>query len=363
MQIQELSNAQRKQFINVQQVFEAYENELRRGAHRFDGSMGWSKRGDKEYLIRKRQGGRVTKSLGPRSPGTEMILQDFNEGRRDFRQSVRVLEARLEAMAATNVEMGLGRVPAVTARICRHLSAAGILGNGVRVIGTTALFAYEAAAGVQFHSSLTATTDADLLVDVRRRMKILANGGADDPRSLGTMVQLLQAADPTFRVNGHKDTAYRLVNDDGFWVDFVRTQAKDEMMLRDRTTATDHPGDLHPAPVAGLNWLRDAPAFSAIAIDESGIPVRLEVPDPRSFALLKEWVSQQPERDPLKKPRDRDQSEAVVSLLATKLVHLPEDGLTHVPAHWRERFASRVAEARADSGESDEGDEFRPRFR
>lgn len=344
MQIITLTNAQRKQLLNVQQVFEAYETELWRGTHSFDGSLGWSSRGDKEYLIRKRKSGAITKSLGARSPETEAILAEFEEGRREHQQRLRTLAGRLEAMAPTNLELHLGRVPSITARVCRRLSASGVLGKGVRIVGTNALFAYEAAAGVQFHGSLTATDDADLLVDVRRRLRILDQSA--HPAPADSLLQLIRTADPSFRLAGHKDTSYRLVNDEGFAIELVRSMSKDELLPRHRLTATANTEDLQPVPVPGMHWLRDAPPFTAIAIDDRGFPLRLEAPDPRAFALVKEWVAERPDRDPLKKPRDRAQSQALFTLLATTLQQLPEDGVNHMPAAWRTRLQQRMDEAR-----------------
>jgi hypothetical protein len=43
------------------------------------------------------------------------------------------------------------------------------------------------------------------------------------------------------------------------------------------------------------------------------------VPDPRAFALHKFWLSGQPDREPVKKQRDRDQGLAVVRLVAQYL--------------------------------------------
>ncbi len=46
------------------------------------------------------------------------------------------------------------------------------------------------------------------------------------------------------------------------------------------------------------------------------------VPDPRAFALHKAWLSQQPTRDPLKKPRDLAQAKAVAQLVREQMPHL-----------------------------------------
>jgi maltoporin len=66
-------------------------------------------------------------------------------------------------------------VPETAARILRRLDAEGLLGRHLFVVGTHALFAYEAASGVLFDAGLTATEDVDLLWDVRRKLSLAFN--------------------------------------------------------------------------------------------------------------------------------------------------------------------------------------------
>jgi len=56
-------------------------------------------------------------------------------------------------------------------------------------------------------------------------------------------------------------------------------------------------------------------------IGDDGFPAPMIVPDPRSFVLHKLWLSQQTDRDPLKKKRDFNQSVAVTHLI---MQYLPE---------------------------------------
>jgi hypothetical protein len=58
-----------------------------------------------------------------------------------------------------------------------------------------------------------------------------------------------------------------------------------------------------------------------IVIGEDGYPTPLVVPDPRSFALHKLWLSEQPDREPVKKQRDCDQGLAVAQLV---IQYLPQ---------------------------------------
>lgn len=62
-----------------------------------------------------------------------------------------------------------------------------------------------------------------------------------------------------------------------------------------------------------------------MAIDEQGFPVTFLVPDPRAFAYHKAWLSQQPNREPVKKGRDLAQARAMFDLLRDHLPNYPLD--------------------------------------
>jgi len=81
--------------------------------------------------------------------------------------------------------------------------------------------------------------------------------------------------------------------------------------------------DLVAAEVPGLQWLLNAPKLDTVAIDETGWPTPLRVPDPRAFALHKAWLASRPDRDAIKKPRDLAQARAVATLVREYMPHLP----------------------------------------
>lgn len=74
--------------------------------------------------------------------------------------------------------------------------------------------------------------------------------------------------------------------------------------------------------MASEEWLVNAPKLDIVAVDENGQPVPFRVPDPRAFALHKAWLSQQLNREPLKKPRDLAQARAVAQLVREYMPHL-----------------------------------------
>lgn len=341
----ELTADQRRQLTDARQVFEAWRTTRTDYAHRFSGSMRWLTRRGHDYLHRKR--GRRERSLGRRSPETEAAWVSFTEGRERAKADLARLSRRLDEMAPVNRALGLGRVPRLTARIIRRLDAAELLGQHLLVVGTNALFCYEAMASVFFTSGLLATGDADLLWDARQRMALLL----PEVRRGGVM-GLLQKTDRSFRTRGNRD--FRAYNADGFWVDLIRPEDRNFFHNATRDTLGEASDDLHGAPVEGLRWLISAPRVSAVAISDDGYPVRFVSPDPRAFALHKLWLSSRPRRDPAKKPRDLAQAKTVSGLCRTHLdLSMDSDDLNALPRALRDG-AEALNEHPVDAAEPEE---------
>jgi hypothetical protein len=223
------------------------------------------------------------------------------------------------------------------ARIIRRLHDHGLLGESVAIVGTNAMFAYEAAAGVQFHSGLLATTDVDIALDARRSLvlatKMLPTG----------LLGLLRQIDRSFAVR--HDGHYRAVSSSGFMVDLISAQPKDVLRPRPARRLSRGIEDLEAAEIDKLQWLVEAPRFTAVAIAENGLPLRMVAADPRFFAAHKLWLAERPDRDPDKKGRDRQQALAVAELLAGRLSNLPMDdaALSQLPAVLRGRLREAVS--------------------
>ena len=286
--------------------------------------MFWRQIGTGTYLYRKR--GSSSRSLGVRSPGTEDSFSAFLAGRETARNRASHLSARLNEMAPVNRALQLGRLPLTSARILRHLSKAGLIGKAIMVVGTTALYAYERMAAVQVESRLLATGDIDLLLDARRTLKLAAEGSA-----IG-MLAHLQKADRSFHAPRGSS---RATNDQGFMVDLIQPASKDRMAPSMRC-GIGNADDMQAAEIEGLGWLVNSPKSVVTVIDERGFPVEMAVPDPRSFALHKAWLSAREDREPIKRKRDMAQARLVARMV---MEHLPlgfgSDDLSALPAALR----------------------------
>lgn len=314
----ELSLDQRRQLINVQQKFEAWREADRAFRDSNKGSMTWKRVAGREYLYRI-VSSRIQKSLGVRSTATEKLKSDYTASRSASRTRVTKMRKAIDASAGVNRALGLARVPRIAADVLRALDQDGLLGNGLFIVGTHALYAYEARSGIIFEPELLATQDLDILADVRSRL-VLA---IDDKKRAGILA-CLHKADKTFAVQRN---LFRTVNADGYFVDIIRPMLKNEASIEEYDL-----GGVVPAAIDGLKWLVNSPRFEATAIAEDGLPVWMSCIDPRAFALHKLWVSQQLLRDPLKKRRDALQASAVANI--AQLLNLKFDAkeLSALPA-------------------------------
>jgi hypothetical protein len=317
MEFQELNNDQRREAVNTQQRYSAYRAAKAR-ADSYRGSMVWNDVNGREYLVRSaydKSGTRRQTSLGARSQATEKIKSAYENGRDEANARLKDIRSVLTRQAAINRAIGLGRVPLLGARIVRALDEAGMLGSGIRVLGTNAIYAYEAAAGVHVDPALTATEDIDLLFDSRRGVSFVATDNVSE-RSL---LRVIQKVDRSFK---KAVQTFRAVNREGYLVDLIKPLRNPPWQVDRHMIGTDL-DDLTAAEIEGLAWLESAPSFESIAIDERGEPLRIVATDPRVWAAHKLWLSKRMDRDAIKRRRDEAQARVIAQLVVTYFPHLP----------------------------------------
>ncbi|MDI4663792.1 nucleotidyltransferase domain-containing protein [Xanthobacter autotrophicus] len=317
IEINELNRDQLRERVNTAQRYQAW-RDARERLSGFRGSLVWHRSGDGDYLLRSyydSAGIRRQKTEGIRAPETERLKAQWDAQRDEATAREKALREVLARQASVNRALQLGRVPLLGARIIRAIDAAGLLGRGLRIVGTNAIYAYEAAAGVTVDASITTTEDMDLLMDARRSLRLAAAADIKD----GTLISLLRKIDRSFERTRQN---FRAANRDGYLVDLI-PPAVDPPWRRGDVRIGASEEELTAIPIDGLAWLESAPAFEAVAIDEKGAPVRIVATDPRVFAAHKLWLSRQPGRDPLKRRRDEAQAKAVGRIVTRELAHLP----------------------------------------
>jgi hypothetical protein len=242
--------------------------------------------------------------LGRESAETVRQYEEFTAGKAAATERLKAIQARLDEQARFNKAARLGRVPTAAAKVLRKLDRERLLGRGITVVGTNALYAYEAEAAVMIDRAQTATIDIDLLWDVRQRLQLA--GEAADAGIMG----LLKSVDVTFE----RSVAYRPTNADGYFVDLIRPTST-PVVADDDIRSIGGADDLQAAEIEGLWWLKNVPGFSAVAIGEDGYPVRIAAPHPLAYAAHKLWLSERLDRDMAKRRRDAAQGRTVCELV------------------------------------------------
>ena len=299
MPFPELSNEQRRQLIDAQQAFSGWRPAARELAEM--GTLRSQTSKGRRYMYEVH--GAVRKSLGPETPALLKAKAEHDARRAALKRSMKAIGRRLDDMAPVNRALGLGRMPEIAARIVRALDQAGLLGSHIIVAGTNALYAYEAATGTMLPAEHVATTDADLLWDAEEPLELAATG----IRREGIM-GILRRVDRSFVA----DYGFNARNADGYIVDLLCPETDDLPTLGEV-------GDLAATPMEGVEWLLAAPRFEQTIIGEDGRPFLIVVPEPRTFALHKLWVSRRDSRQPLKRPRDASHAHVVAELVRTYL--------------------------------------------
>lgn len=308
-----------RQYIDARSTYTAWED-ARKEALAVRGGMYWKKQGVGEYLIRT--GTRNTqKSLGLRTPETDAIYTRFTERKAAAEQRLADLKETMTRQQRMNRALYVGRAPNVLVDILQALDKAE-LSEYFTVVGTHALYAYEAAAGVLIAPpEAMATQDVDLLWDTRKRLRFVANMKRLDASMLG----LLQRVDPSFRLRS--DQHYTAVNSKGFEVDILRREAIEDDPHPVRLTEDEEDFWVVQAKKAGT--LLNAAPFSAMVVSANGHMARMHTVPPNTFVRFKRWLAEQPDRAPLKTSRDKLQADIVAALIVD---YLPQYALAYALA-------------------------------
>lgn len=302
----------RRQYLDSRSAFSAREEALKERLE-VRGSMKWRAINGTEYLIRVSTTGSQT-SIGPRSETTEAVYNKFVTKREDLDARLFDLNKSLERHQRMNRALFVGRAPKLLVNILNRLEKEG-LADYFTVVGTHALYCYEAAAGVVFNEAdVMETRDIDLMFDVRKRLSFVTHMGRLDT----TLLKILKKEDSTFKIR--TDQLLTAVNSQGFEVDIIRRETKggDPHPLR----LTDDDDELFAVPANNAGILLDGPRFSAMIVATTGHMARMQTISPVAFSRFKRWLAEQPDREVMKRRRDRLQAELVEELVEEYLPQL-----------------------------------------
>jgi hypothetical protein len=310
------------------QAYQAY-LETTEAGRPLAGGMHWKKIKDREYLYKYRNRYGHGRSLGPRSAATELLFSEFRRERRELRDRLARQRQRLAEAARFCRAALIHRVPDLVTRVLRRLDCGGLPEASLLVIGTQALHALEFAAGA--------------FIDTPRTSSFWSGGHTGLTLAVTTeisrdrLLSMLRRADRSFRALPGPGLA--VINQHGFLLKCLRPPVARSPQ---KFTVKDAKEALVPAESGDLAALVSAPKFSQVVIGHRGDPVTMVVPDPRALALHKLWLSQQEDRGPARRLRDRRQALALAELI---LRYLPQYHFFSAELHLFPAEVVRRAEA------------------
>ena len=246
---------------------------------------------------------------GPRNAETEAQYQEFTEGKATATERVAALKERLKVQGAMARATRIDRVPPIAAKLLQAVNDESALKDKVMVVGTNALWAYEALAGVQFETDVMATKDMDIMWDAGFGSELAG------PLAGRGLMGFLKGIDRTFQ-RQHR-MRFRATNNDGYAVDLLAPGRRGERQLR--LVATKE--ELVAQQIGALNELLETPPVTQVVIGHLGhVVTEMRVPDPRAFVRHKLGLSKRTDRGG-KQPRDAMMAEAVARVV---LEHLPQ---------------------------------------
>ena len=261
------------------------------------GALIWREVNGRNYLYRLRGSSGYGPSLGRESEENHQLYADHQAALATEKNTWN----RLHMYGGLVNRVGRGpSIPSYVGELLRQLDMDGALGSEVLVIGTHAMAAYAAEAGVVFSPSVTSTQDLDISRSPR-------------PAHPLKLLEALKKTDSTFVSNQEK--TFQLRNKHGHEVEIL--SCANSLPIKD--------DDVQPVPALGQDWLHMGRPVERIVFDTKLLPAKIVAPDPRYFAFHKMWLSVQPERNPLKKAKDKAQALELMRAVLTYMPHYPVD--------------------------------------
>jgi hypothetical protein len=269
--------------------------------------MAWKLRRGRHYLYKIVDSRGSGTSLGPRSAQTEALLAEFQAAKSEVTAREKGSYASLDVTCRMYRSLRLGAIASQAAALLREADLRGMLGTSLIVVGTSAMAAYELEALSRFAVGMDATEDFDL---AWAGNTALAVKGAAAP-----VFGMLRAVDSTFTVN--LERTFQARNKDAYEVELLLAPSLSGSFPRSEP--------LRPTALPEQEWLLQGSLVDQVVCGRDATPARIVAPDPRWYALQKLWLSDQPKRNPAKRPKDRRQGEALLAAIATEMFRFPLD--------------------------------------
>ncbi len=331
------TNSQIKQRANSKMLYSSYITTLYKYNVSFAYKMLWQKqKNNKELLVKENLATHKREYIGERSEQTEQIRADFERQKSDIKQRLSELKTKMIKDKKLNKIEGIARAPKELVAIFQKINELQ-MDSKILVIGTNSLYAYEARANVFIEDEHLSTYDIDLF---NKREKGISFIFSDSIPTLKA-IDFLHTIDKTFEQN--KKIPYRFENSQGVWVELINPVSNS---VKIESYADNIFSDVIPLAMNGMQWLNNSRTFEEIIIGENGECAMITTIHPLEYAIFKNWLSQQNDRDRGKYFRDLEQSKLVTELIQNYLVDISieEEILTirHFKKEVVESFKSHI---------------------
>lgn len=326
--------------VNIDQIYDAV-LDTTRDLQKLPSYMSWLKRNNVDYLYVKTKDNTIHKSIGPRSPDTELIYNSFIANRDELKERFNSQYDKLKQYLLQYNALKLPTVASVPAQILRKLDAAGELGTNFMVVGTNAFVAYEIEARERFAFGLDETEDFDL--SWCRGSKISFVSPLQDAVKGSPLLDVLKEVDKSFKINSSRP--YQAINSKGYEVELLTAPSVMSTLSKDEVFAT--------AAIPEQEWLLLGKPIRRVVCAKDISPAPLFVPDPRYMALHKLWLSKKESRRNDKKGKDYKQGELLMDAVVRNMqtshpVNL--DFVLELPDDLLDTFNEWAAKAGYDPG-------------
>jgi hypothetical protein len=294
------SDEQLRVLVNLGQYYDAWIASVR-ARRELPYGMQWKSVSGTEYLYEMQDRRGNGRSAGKRAAATEARFRAFQEQRKALDESAAQALERMEQSAKVARALRLPGIAREAGQILAELDIRGLLGDTFMVAGTNALLAYNLeAGGTILMGADMATDDFDLLWTRDHATALMAK--APPPSILAA----LKAVDETYTVN--EERPFQLRNRKAYEVEILVPPSRlDALPKADR---------IRPAVMEEVEWLLPGTPVTQVVPAKGDSAAKIVAPDPRLYALQKLWLAGKPARNPLKKPKDRRQGDALLDACA-----------------------------------------------
>ena len=307
------SDAQIKQFHNAKMLYETYLQVLKSFNLSYRYKMVWQKHKDGYELLAKVSLDTGKREyLGRRDEKNEKVKEDFKASKVKMKEKLASLKNKVIKSAKLNKLEGIARAPKELVDIFLKINELG-LDDKLIVIGTNALYAYEAKCGLVIEQEHLATRDIDLLNRKEKGISFIFK----ELMLSRNAIDFLHTIDKSFQKSD--EVAYRFVNDDGVWVELINPVSKS---VRQESYKDNLFSDVIPLAMDGMQWLENSRLFKEMIVAENGKCANITTVHPLEFAIYKQWLSQREDRDYQKHLRDQQQSRLITQLMQECMVDI-----------------------------------------